>query len=147
MADFTIRAEKGNLNNEFFLDDIRIRRVAESSAGDYERAFIKDYLDRSYMAKERTAQVRSQEFKTMLKPLITRFAPDSIAYFDEHISDADVALTRNVAVGMAYYVAICLGVDTNNNTNMQREFPEDILEYLWEPEVMHVLPHASDVPT
>ena len=145
--DFTIRAEKGNLNNEFFLDDIRIRRVAESSAGDYERAFIKDYLDRSYMAKERTAQVRSQEFKTMLKPLITRFAPDSIAYFDEHISDADVALTRNVAVGMAYYVAICLGVDTNNNTNMQREFPEDIWEYLWEPEVMQVLPHASDVPT
>lgn len=112
--NLTLRTEEGDLNNEFFLDDIRIRRLADSDLDDYDRAFMENYLDGSYMKKERTAQVQSQEFKSMLKGMIDKFALDSINYFNNYISDEAIPLTRGMATIMAYYTARSIGAETNN---------------------------------
>ena len=138
--DFVIRADKGDLQNEFYLDDIRIRKLPDSGVNDYDRAFMMGYLDNSYMLKERTKQVGSQEFKAMLKPLIQQFAPDSMTYFNNYITDYDVPLTRGMAVCMAYYVARSIGAETNSPVGEQ---PTDI----WDANFAHfdqLLPHYQD---
>ena len=136
-------AQKGDLSNEFFLDDIRIRRLYESGIDDYDRAFMKDYLDGSYMTKERTAQVRSQEFKSMLKVLIDKFAPDSINYFNSYISDEDIPLTRGMATIMAYYTARSIGAETNNAAF--GDTPADMWDCDFR-EYDNLLPHWNDRP-
>ena len=138
-----IGAEDGDLNNEFYLDDIRIRKLAESSSDDYERAFMMNYLDNSYYKKERTAQVKSQEFKAMLKELINKFAPDSLGYFNEYITDYDVPLSRGMATIMVYYTARSIGAETANA--MFGDTPAD----MWEADFMSfegLLPHWNDKP-
>ena len=138
-----IGAEDGDLNNEFYLDDIRIRKLAESSSDDYERAFMMNYLDNSYYKKERTAQVKSQEFKAMLKELIDKFAPDSLGYFNEYITDYDVPLSRGMATIMVYYTARSIGAETANA--MFGDTPAD----MWEADFMSfegLLPHWNDKP-
>ena len=142
-SGLSIEVDKGDLNNEFFLDDIRIRKFADSSSDDYDRAFIMDYLDNSYYKKERTAQVQSQEFKAMLKPLIQKFAPDSMKYFNNYITDYEVPLTRGMATCMAYYTARSIGAETDNA--MYSETPADI----WDGEFANyneLLPHWGDEP-
>ena len=136
-----MRVDKGDLNNEFYLDDIRIRRLADSGMDDYDRAFLMDYLPSSYYQKERTAQVGSQEFKAMLKPLISKFAPDSMNYFNKYITDYEVPLTRGMAACMAYYTARSIGAETNNAA--VGEQPEDI----WDGDINNyddLLPHWQD---
>ena len=136
-----MRVDKGDLNNEFYLDDIRIRRLADSGLDDYDRAFLMDYLNKSYFEKERTAQVQSQEFKAMLKPLIQKFAPDSMNYFNKYITDYEVPLTRGMAACMAYYTARSIGAETNNAA--VGEQPEDI----WDGDINNyddLLPHWQD---
>ena len=128
--DFSICAGKGDLNNEFFLDDICIRRLADSGIDDYERAFMMDYLPSNYYQKDCIAQVQSQEFKAMLKPLIQKFAPDSMKYFNSNITDYEVPLTRGMATCMAYYTARCIGAETNNSGF--GELPAD----LWDGDFM-----------
>jgi hypothetical protein len=138
-----IRAGKGNLNNEFFLDDIRIRRLYESAFDDCDRAFMKGYLEDSYMAKERTAQVKSQEFKAMLKPLIKKFAPDSMTYFNNYITDHNMPLTRGTATIMAYYVARCIGAETNNG-GISGDLPVDLWDCELSSDCDLLLPHWND---
>ena len=140
---FGIQADKGDLNNEFYLDDIRIRRLADSGLDDYDRAFMMDYLDGSYMIKERTAQVKSQEFKSMLKVLIDKFAPDSINYFNSYITDYDVPLTRGMATIMAYYTARSIGAETGNASF--GEIPADMWDCDFR-EYDNLLPHWNDRP-
>ena len=123
VRDFIIRIGEGDFNNEFYLDDIRIRKISSISFDDYERAFEKDYLDAVYKDKVRTSEVQSQEFKAMLKPLIQKFAPDSIKYFNSFITDYEIPLTRGMATIMAYYVARCIGAEYQNTAN---DFPEDM---------------------
>ena len=138
-----IRAEEGDLNNEFYLDDIRIRRLADSGLDDYDRAFIVNYLDGSYMSKERTAQVRSKDFKSMLKVLIDKFAPDSINYFNSYISDEAIPLTRGMATIMAYYTARSIGAETGNARF--GDVPDD----MWDGDFRdydRLLPHWNDAP-
>lgn len=141
--DFGIKTDEGDLNNEFYLDDIRIRKLADSSSDDYERAFMMDYLDNSYYKKDRTAQVKSQEFKAMLKVLIDKFAPDSLGYFNEYITDYDVPLTRGMATIMVYYTARSIGAETANARF--GDTPAD----MWEADFMsfgELLPHWNDKP-
>ena len=138
---FWVEVGKGDLNNEFYLDDIRIRRLADSSYDDYDRAFIMDYLDNNYFSKDRTAQVGAQEFKAMLKVLIDKFAPDSMNYFNSYITDYEVPLSRGMATCMAYYTARCIGVETNNA--ITGEHPAD----LWGCDFNNfdeLLPHWGD---
>ena len=143
IVDFRISAQKGDLNNEFFLDDIRIRKIADYSSDDYDRAFIMNYLEVSYMNKERTAQVQSPEFKSMLKVLIDKFSPDSINYFNSYITDEDIPLSRGTATIMAYYTARCIGAETGNT--IFGETPAD----MWDTDFMNydkLLPHWNDLP-
>ena len=140
---FTIDVKEGNLSNEFYLDDIRIRRLADSGIDDYDWAFLKNYLDETYRSKERTAQVRSQEFKSMLKVLIDKFEPDSINYFNRYISDEDVPLTRGMATIMAYYTARSIGAETGNAGFA--DIPTD----MWDVDSRYydrLLPHWMDAP-
>ena len=141
--NISLRVQEGDLNNEFFLDDIRIRRLADSGIDDYDRTFLKGYLDYSYYKKDRTAQVKSQEFKAMLNVLIDKFAPDSLGYFNEYISDYDIPLTRGMATIMAYYTARSIGAETDNATF--GDMPTD----MWDGEFAYyneLLPHWLDMP-
>ena len=140
-----IEVDKGDLNNEFYLDDIRIRRLAKSEGTEYDRAFLKSYLDASYMNKERTAQVGSQEFKAMLKQMVEKFGPDSMNYFNRHISDENIPLTRNIAVGMVYYTAKCIGADEVNRTMNVPELSDE-WEGAWDADIVKVLPLYRDKP-
>lgn len=136
-----IEVKEGNINNEFYLDDIRIRKLADAGTDDYDRAFLKNYVDADYWNKERTAQVKSQEFKTMLKKLIQEFAPESLDYFNSRISDYDVSLNRGLAACMAYYTARCIGAETKNT--IPGEQPAD----MWDRVTTYytdLLPHCND---
>ena len=62
----------------------------------------------------------------MLKPMIQRFAPDSMKYFNSYITDYDMPLTRGMAACMVYYVARCIGAETGNT--ILGEQPEDIFD-------------------
>ena len=95
------------------------------------------------MSKERTAQVKSQEFKSMLKVLIDRFGPDSVNYFNSYITDYDVPLTRGMAAIMAYYTARSIGAETGNASF--GEIPAD----MWDGDFRdydNLLPHWNDNP-
>ena len=137
-----IEVKEGNINNEFYLDDIRIRKLADAGTDEYDRAFLKNYVDADYWNKERTAQVKSQEFKTMLKKLIQEFAPASLDYFNSRISDYDVSLNRGLAACMAYYTARCIGAETGNAT------PRTFLDSWWAEQdytnLADLLPHCND---
>ena len=108
---------------------------------DYERAFTQGYLNSKYYTYDRKKQISSQEFKAMLKPLIQQFAPDSMTYFNNYITDYDVPLSRGMATCMAYYVARSIGAESNNA--FTGEFPEDIWNASSE-NYDQLLPHWQD---
>lgn len=137
-----IEVDKGDHNNEFYLDDIRIRRLTISETRDeYERAFNKGYVDISFAKNDRTKQISSQEFKSLLKPLVEKYAPDSINYFNSRISDYDAPISRGTAAMMAYYVARCIEVTENNAMN-DHSSAENFWDGAWGPETDQVLPYA-----
>ena len=139
-----IEVDKGDLNNEFFLDDIRIRRFSFSETrDDYERAFVKNYLDGIYYNKERTSQITSQEFKTLLKSVVETIAPDSMDYFNSRINDENIPITRSTATIMAYYVARCIGAD-DNNTIYDRSNRDDFWDGAWGEDTNIVLPYSHE---
>ena len=76
---------------------------------DYERAFVQGYLAKGYYYYDRKQQITSQEFKAMLKPLVEKYSPDKMDYFNSRISEVDIPITRSIAVGMVYYVANSIG--------------------------------------
>ena len=137
-----IAVDKGKLKNVFYIDDIRIRRFAQSST-EYERAFNMGYVQNSYNIKDRASQITSLEFKSLLKPLVEKFAPDSLGYFNSRISDSDVPIIRGTAAIMAYYVARCIGA-TENNNRQHHSGEANFWEGAWGPELGQVLPHAND---
>ena len=107
----------------FTLNGIDVKDIAYidnkdwRSSGDYERAFVMKYIDSKYYAYDRKKQITSQEFKALLKTLVEKYNPDSMGYFNSRITDYDTPITRDIAAGMAYYIARCIGADTNNSPN------------------------------
>ena len=137
-----ISVDKGDLNNEFYLDDIRIRRLSISETRDeYSRAFEKGYVSGIHKTQERTKQITSQEFKALLKPMVEKFAPDSISYFNTRISDYNVSICRGTATMMAYYVARCIGA-TEENSHFHRSSGDNFWDGAWGAETDQVLPFA-----
>lgn len=109
---------------------------------DYERAFTQGYLPMKYSARYRKQQITSQEFKAMLKPLIEKYSPDKMEYFNSRISDYDVPVYRGIAACMVWYVARCIGVDTNNST-LEHSSVEDVFDNLWDlPAFTDIMPYA-----
>lgn len=143
VKSFEIHVEGGDLNNVFYLDDIRIRRIGILSGTDYDRAFQRGYVGDEYIVRDRQSQITSLEFKSLLKPLVEKFAPDSIGYFNSRISDEDVPIVRSTAAMMAYYVARCIGATEINNRH-HHSAEANFWEEAWGPEHGQVLPHAHD---
>lgn len=114
------------------------------STDDYERAFTQGYLSSKYYTYDRKKQVTSQEFKALLKPLIEKFRPDSMAFFNSRISDVNVPIPRYIAAGMAYYVARCIGLLTPNSPYHRSEY-DNLWEGAWDDiELLdRVLPYAN----
>ena len=109
---------------------------------DYERAFKQGYLSSKYFTYDRKKQITSQEFKAMLKPLIEKYQPDSMAYFNEYITDYDVPLTRGMAACMTYYTARCIDVETAN-INVSIPQPDDMWSE-WDNDLyLKVFPHIN----
>ena len=109
---------------------------------DYERAFTQGYLPMKYSARYRKQQITSQEFKAMLKPLIEKYSPDKMEYFNSRISDYDVPVYRGIAACMVWYVARCIDVDTNNST-LEHSSVEDVFDNLWDlPAFTDIMPYA-----
>ena len=109
---------------------------------DYERAFTQGYLDSKYYTYDRKKQITSQEFKAMLKTLVEKFQPDSMAYFNSRISDADEPITRACAVGMAYYTARCIGATEANRNNGHTD-ASDVFDDIWVDYLLQILPFSS----
>lgn len=113
------------------------------SSDDYERAFTEKYLGSEYYTFDRKSSVRSQEFKNMLKTLIEKYAPDSMAYFNSRIADVDVPLTRCLAVGMCFYTARCIGALTRNYQS-NRANDEHFWDGVWDnSDVQTLLPYEG----
>ena len=112
-------------------------------ADDYERAFTQGYVTSRYYTYDRKKQVTSQEFKTMLVPLIEKYQPDSMNYFNRSVSNYDMPITRGIATCMAYYVARSIGAEAYNVT-VDTGWPED----MWEADYKDydlIIPHWSDI--
>lgn len=136
-----IEVDKGNFKNEFYLDDIRIRRLTISEGTEYDRAFTKGLVNSTYNNMDRKEQITSQEFKALLKPLVEKFAPDSISYFNTRISDYDAPISRGTAAMMAYYAARCIGA-TEENSPYHRSSGDNFWDGAWGAETDQVLPFA-----
>ena len=80
---------------------------------DFERAFYMGLVDES-LRDRADEQITSTEFREMLAGLVSKFAPDKLVDFDANVLDADLPLTRSDGILMAYYAAVCLGVDSYN---------------------------------
>lgn len=131
----------------FTLNGIDVNDIANiynrewRSSDDYERAFTEKYLDAGSYALDRKRKMNSLEFKAMLKPLIEKYAPDSMAYFNSRIADVDVPLTRCLAVGMCFYTARCIGVLTRNS-NTSRELGDHFWDGIWDnTDMQKLLPY------
>lgn len=128
----------------FTLNGVDVENIANiynrdwRSSDDYERAYMMKYVDAGDYASDRKRQVRSQEFKAMLKPLIEKFAPNSIEYFNSRIADVDVPLTRCLATGMCFYVARCIGALTRN-TPYNHQMGDEFFEGVWNNNDMFLL--------
>ena len=142
-----VRAEQLKFEQKgtsFTLNGIDVKDIANiynrdwRSSDDYERAFMMKYADPNEYASDRKRQVRSQEFKVMLKPLIEKFAPDSMGYFNSRISDVDVPLTRCLATGMCFYVARCIGA-MELNSPYNRVLGDDFWDGVWDNNDMYSL--------
>ena len=109
---------------------------------DYERAFVQGYLAKGYYYYDRKQQITSQEFKAMLKPLVEKYSPDKMDYFNSRISDVDIPITRSIAVGMAYYAARCIGAFYYNSP-YNRSTYGDVFDDIWDNlSIMEVLPYG-----
>ena len=109
---------------------------------DYERAFAQGYLAKGYYYYDRKQQITSQQFKAMLKPLIEKYCPDKMDYFNSRISEVDIPITRSIAVGMVYYVAHCMEV-FNGNSPYNRSTYDDVFDDLWDNQsITEVLPYG-----
>ena len=109
---------------------------------DYERAFTQGYLPMKYSARYRKQQVTSQEFKALLKLLVEEYNPDKMEYFNSKITDYDAPVYKGLAACMVWYVARCIGVDTNNST-LEHSSVEDIFDNLWDlPAFTDIMPYA-----
>lgn len=135
--------------SSFTLNGVDVKDIANiynrdwRSSDDYERAFTEKYLSADLYVAARKTPVRSQKFKNMLKPLIEKYAPDSIAYFNSRIADVDVPLTRCLAVGMCFYTARCIGALTRNS-NASRELGEHFWDGIWDNNDMYkLLPYEN----
>ena len=80
---------------------------------DFERAFYMGLVDES-LRNRADEQITSTEFRAMLAELVGKFAPDSIGDFDANVTMVDMPLNRDDGITMAYYAAVCLGVDSYN---------------------------------
>ena len=122
----------------------RIYNKNWDNSDDYERAFIENYIDAKYYTYDRKKQITSQEFRTILRPIVERMQPDSLNFFDSRFSDYDAPISRGIAVGMAYVVARCIGAEIHNNGNW--EMPENFWDGSGDYEISKFLPHFQDVP-
>ena len=111
---------------------------------DYERAFAKGYLAKGYYYYDRKQQITSLEFKAMLKPLVEKYRPDSLDYFNSRISDDNAPISRYIAAGMAYYVARCIGLLIPNSPYHRSEY-DNLWEGAWDDiELLdRILPYAN----
>lgn len=110
---------------------------------DYARAFSQGYVATDYLSKPRGEQITSQAFKALLKPLVEQFQPDSLAYFNENITDYDMPITRGMACCMAYYTARCIGAETGNRSHGPGQ-PDDLWSNWDGNEYAKLLPHCND---
>ena len=122
----------------------RIYNKNWDNSDDYERAFIENYIDAKYYTYDRKKQITSQEFRTILRPIVERMQPDSLNFFDSRFSDYDAPISRGIAVGMAYVVARCIGAEIHNNGSW--EMPENFWDGSGDYEISKFLPHFQDVP-
>ncbi|MBR4920922.1 MAG: hypothetical protein IKZ62_06370 [Prevotella sp.] len=134
----------------YTINDVDVKNIANiynkdwNNSDDYERAFTQGYLDSKYYSYDRKKQITSQEFRTLLRPIVERLQPDSLNFFDSRFSDYDAPITRGVATGMAYVVARCIGAEINNRGSW--EMPEHFWDGSDNPEISRFLPHWQDVP-
>lgn len=134
----------------FTLNGIEVGQLANiynrewNNGDDFERAFEQGYLDAQYYTYDRKKQITSQEFKAMLKPLIEKFKPEAMDYFNSRISDVDVPLTRVLAAGMVYYTGRNFGFK-KNSPFYARSTNENFWDGAWDDmEVMDkVLPYGQ----
>lgn len=80
---------------------------------DYNRAFWMGYVDQSYKSKNKTAQISSTEYRTMLRKMIEQKS-GNLTYFDKKVKNYKKKLTRGDAVVMSYYAAVAIGADEYN---------------------------------
>jgi hypothetical protein len=134
----------------FTINGVEVKDIAHiynkvwDKSDDYERGFMEGYLSSDYLTYDRKKQITSQEFRTLLRPIVERLQPDSLNYFDSRFTDYDAPITRGVATGMAYVVARCIGAEINNRGSW--EMPENFWDGCDNPEISRFLPHWQDVP-
>ncbi len=108
--------ESGDTYRVFLFDGLYEPLCGSVSASsqvpeDFERAFEMGYVDASYADRNRSEQMVSTEFKAMLEDMISETAPGRVSLFRSKVTDYSVPMTRNHAMVMIWYAAVCMGVD------------------------------------
>ena len=60
-------------------------------------------------------QINAIEFRALLSDLVNRLNPEKTEWFNENVSFYDKPLLRGEGFVMAYFAAVCVGVNTMNN--------------------------------
>jgi Endoglucanase len=87
---------------------------ADDASGDFNRAvglgLVPDNL------KTNTGrQITANEFRAFLSAMVGKLEPNKVAQFNKNVTTYDKPLLRGEGFVMAYYAAVCVGADTQNN--------------------------------
>lgn len=102
----------GALNAAYIWTD---ENYEDSLSIDFDRAislgFVPDDL-RTHTER----QITSKEFRTLLLSMLGKLEPGKVNQFKKKVTTYNKPLLRGEGFVMAYYAAVCVGADTQNNT-------------------------------
>lgn len=102
----------GALNAAYIWTD---ETYEDSVSIDFDRAISLGFVpDKLKSHTER--QITAKEFRDLLSAVISKLEPDKVAQFEKNVSTYSKPLLRGEGFVMAYYAAVCVGADTQNNT-------------------------------
>ncbi|MDR0951921.1 MAG: glycoside hydrolase family 5 protein [Oscillospiraceae bacterium] len=89
-------------------------RYGEEAPDDYDRAVNYGLVTEALRANP-DRQIKASEFRAMLTTMLQKLAPDKVGYFHANVTQYDKPLLRGEGFVMAYYAAIPLDADNENN--------------------------------
>lgn len=109
------------------------------------KAVTLGFIARDY-ANNPDRQISAAEYRTILLALVRKAAPEKASWFEENVTGYDKPLLRGEGFVMAYFAAVCVGADIQNNNFDNNKVNPDTY---WNSDIFafdDLFPHVWDGP-